>query len=170
MKNVLLIGLSSAALLYAASANGTIAATGDTTKPAQPAKIEQAGPTDNQIANDVDAKIALLKAELRLTPDQEKTWPTLQTALHDYGAAQLKKKIMAGRSTYESRHEHDGQSKSNDHPNDIAAMRSEVARLTLRAVSLSRLADAAEPIYGVLDDRQKHKLMQFMRSEFEKGR
>ncbi len=172
MKHFLLIGLSSAALLVAVCANG--AETSDAPTPAQPkaaaaALTEQTGPTDNQIANDVDARIAWLKAELRLTPDQEKKWSALRTALHDYGMGQSKS-LLAGRSAYESRHDRDDQGKGNARPNDLALMRDEASQLSLRSVSLSRLADAAEPIYSVLDNHQKHRLIQFIRPEFEIGR
>ncbi len=161
MKKQIVIVLSSLALTCAASINGAFAETGDA-KPPQPkaAQSDQTGPTDNQIANDVDARIAWLKAELRLTPDQEKNWPSLQTALHDYGIGQLKT-LVAGRSAYENRRDRE------DRPNDLAMMRDEATRLTLRAVSLQRLADAAEPLYGNLDNHQKHRLIQFMKTEFE---
>lgn len=39
--------------------------------------------TSNQVVDMADARIAQLKADLRLTPDQDKNWGSLQTALHD---------------------------------------------------------------------------------------
>ena len=39
--------------------------------------------------------------------------------------------------------------------------------LSARGASLKKLADAAEPLYGSLDDRQKHELFQFLRTDFE---
>jgi hypothetical protein len=170
MKTLSLTVLSCAALLVS-SLPGALAETSDAPKPAQPkaAQTDQAGPMDNQIANDVDARIAWLKAKLRLTPDQEKNWPGFQTALHDYGVGQVKS-LVAGRSAYENRHDRDDQGKTNGRPDDLALMREEASELSLRSVSLSRLADAAEPIYGVLDNHQKRRLIQFMRTEFEIGR
>jgi hypothetical protein len=44
------------------------------------------------------------------------------------------------------------------------------AGLTARGESLKKLADAVDPLYGSLDDRQKHELFQFLRTDFEKGR
>jgi hypothetical protein len=151
MKTYLLLALSSAALL------GTVHVNASRAETAPAAQADRAGPADNQIADDVDAKIAKLKADLRLTADQENNWSSLQTTLHDYGVDQFKT-IVAGRS---ARHDRD------DHPNDIAMMRSEADRLTARAASLKKLADAADPLYGSLDDRQKHRLVQFMQTEFE---
>lgn len=158
MKKKIIIGLSSLALACAASLNGAFAETGDAKPPQQKAApSDQTGPSANQIANDVDARIAWLKAKLQLTPDQEKNWSGLLTALHDYGVGQFKT-LMAGRSARRDRE---------DRPNDLGMMRDEATQLTLRAVSLQRLADAAESLYGSLDNHQKHRLIQFMRTEFE---
>ena len=78
----MIIGLAAAALIGSAQINGSFAQTADKTPPAQ--SEQKPGPAANQIANDVDARIALLEANLRLTVDQEKNWPGLQTAMHDY--------------------------------------------------------------------------------------
>ena len=40
-------------------------------------------PTSNQIVDQADARIAALKANLRLTPDEDKNWGTFQSALQD---------------------------------------------------------------------------------------
>lgn len=51
------------------------------------------GPTPAQMADNAaamsDARIAALKAGLKLTPDQEKLWPALETALNDYSAKRI---------------------------------------------------------------------------------
>ena len=39
--------------------------------------------TPNQIVDMADARIAQLKADLRLTPDQDKNWDAFRSALHD---------------------------------------------------------------------------------------
>ena len=41
--------------------------------------------TPNQVVDMADARIAQLKADLRLNPDQDKNWGSFQTALHDMG-------------------------------------------------------------------------------------
>jgi hypothetical protein len=166
MKKLLIIGLSSAALLAAIHADLSFAETNDNTAPVQSgsktdptAQAQRSGPSDNQIANDVDARIAKLKADLQLTSDQEKNWSGLQTVLHDHGVGELKN-LSGGRSSHMDR---DNQSQRND----IVMMRDEAAELNSKAASLKKLADAAEPLYGSLDDRQKHKLVQFMKIEVE---
>ena len=40
-------------------------------------------PTANQLVDQADSRIAALKADLHLTPDQDKNWGGFQSALHD---------------------------------------------------------------------------------------
>jgi hypothetical protein len=164
MKKFILIGLASAALTGFPLLNGSIAQTNDQTPAA--ASEQNAGPADNQIANEVDARIAHLKAHLNLSVDQEKNWPGLQSALHDYGVGQLKHAIE--NENRPSRREREQQAR--ERPNDIAVLRTMADNLTARGASLKKLADAAEPLYATLDDGQKHELFQFLRSDFEKRR
>lgn len=44
---------------------------------------ETAAVTPNQIVDAADARSAQLKADLRLTPDQDKNWGSFQTTMHD---------------------------------------------------------------------------------------
>jgi hypothetical protein len=180
MRSRFLTGLSSIAILAFVTA-----ASAQTASPA-PQQTEQneemtapKGPADNQIANDVDARIAQLKSSLRLTADQEKNWSGVQTALHDFGILQFKRRTDDGMRRY-NRHDRydrydrydrrDDRASQNERPDDIALMRKKADRLTEKAESLKTLANAAEPLYRVLDDRQKQKLMRFMSGEFEFGR
>jgi hypothetical protein len=162
MKKFILIGLASAALTGFPLVNDSIAQTYDKT-PAAPSE-QKAGPADNQIANEVDARIAQLKAHLNLSVDQEKNWPGLQSALHDYGVGQLKHAIES--EDHPSRRERARQAQ--ERPNEIAVLRTIADNLTARGAALKKLADAAEPLYGALDDRQQHELFQFLRTDFEK--
>ena len=173
MKKLLIAGLASAALTGAASFNVLHAQTNDNPPPAQaepmmkpsPAQAEAAaGPADNQIANDVDARIAQLKASLHLTVDQEKNWPDLQTALHEEGVGQLKAALESPERP--RRHDRKSQDRS-ERPDDIALLREMAASLAARGAALKKLADAADPLYASLDDRQKRELFQFLRSDFE---
>jgi hypothetical protein len=171
MRSRFLIGLSSIAILAFVTA-----ASAQTASPAPP-QTEQnedvtapKGPADNQIANDVDARIAQLKSSLRLTSDQEKNWSGVQTALHDSGILQFKHRADDGMRRYDRHDRYEDRASQNERPDDIALMRKKADRLTERAESLKTLANAAEPLYRVLDDRQKQKLMRFISGEFEFGR
>ena len=123
-------------------------------------------PPDNQIANEVDAQVALLKARLQLTVDQERNWPALQTALHDFGVARLSARTDE-RMRRDRRRDRDRREDAAERENDIALMRQEADALVARADALRKLADAADPLYGALDNRQKAKLMQFMARAFD---
>ncbi len=48
-------------------------------------------PSASEIADRVDARIAQLKAELRLNEDQAKNWPAVQSALHDIAIDRAKR-------------------------------------------------------------------------------
>ncbi len=173
MRKLRITGIASVALIGAASFNTSLAQISGNSPPPQaepmmkpsPAQMEPAtGPADNQIANDVDARIAQLKANLRLTVDQEKHWPALQTALHGDGIAQLKAGMESpGRLR---RHDREDRDRS-ERRNDIALLREMADSLTARGASLKELADAADPLYASLDNRQRRELFQFLRSDFE---
>jgi hypothetical protein len=106
-------------------------------------------PTAEDISAFGDARIAALHAGLKLTADQEKNWPALETALRDL--AKQRSERFAARA-------------SADRPADP------VARLSLRAdmmqqrgEALKKVADAAAPLYKSLDDAQKHRFVMLAR-------
>ncbi|WP_020174369.1 Spy/CpxP family protein refolding chaperone [Methyloferula stellata] len=92
----------------------------------------------------LDARVAALHAGLTLTPDQEKLWPPVETALR--GAAQT----MADRRKIW----HD-----EPRPADPVQFLKRVSEGALaRGEALKKLADAAGPLYATLSDEQKHRL------------
>lgn len=106
-------------------------------------------PTAEDISAFTDARIAALKAGLELTPDQEKNWPALETALRDN--AKMRSERFAARASAEK-------------PKDI------IDRLKLRGEtmtqtgnSLKSIADAAQPLYQSLNDAQKRRFAMLIR-------
>ena len=98
-----------------------------------------------------DARIAALKAGLKLSPDQEKNWPAVETVLRDL-AKQRAARMQAQRQRRD-------EARADNAPRDgIAMLRSRAEIMTERAAGLKRLADAAEPLYKSLDDGQKRRL------------
>jgi LTXXQ motif family protein len=169
MKKLMIIALSGAALIGSGAVAPSLAQTNDNTAPTQSqpnataaTQADRNGPPANQISNEVDARIAQLKASLRLTADQEKNWPGLQSAIRDYGVAEFKQPVT-GRSARSDRHR-------SDRPNDITRMRSNADEMTARAAMMKKLADATEPLYNNLDDWQRGKLFQFLGTHFRLGR
>ena len=101
--------------------------------------------TANQIVAQVDARTARVKADLRLTPEQEKNWPGLASALHDIGKNRADR-VIAFRTER-------GQQKDTD--DVIEYLNSHAKFLGERSADVKKLADAAQPLYASLDEQQK---------------
>ncbi|MGO3934083.1 Spy/CpxP family protein refolding chaperone [Rhodopseudomonas pseudopalustris] len=100
--------------------------------------------TAEQMVANSDAHIERIKRELSLTPEQEKHWGLFSSAMHylgQHGAERLTlRKARAQR----------------DPPDDIVEqMRNEAQFLYDRGADQRAVADAAEPLYASLDDKQK---------------
>ena len=100
--------------------------------------------TAEQIVANSDSNIERIKKELELTPDQEKNWTAFNSAMHylgHNGADRLNLRIAPAKR---------------DPPDDIIEqMRNEAQFLDDRAVDQRNVADAAEPLYASLNDKQK---------------
>jgi hypothetical protein len=100
-----------------------------------------------------DARIAGLKAGLKLTPEQEKNWPAVETAMRDL-AKQRADRMKDRGDRRASRQAGDNARRD---PDMIGRLRSGADAMTARADSLKKLADASEPLYKSLDDGQKRR-------------
>src|SRR5476651_2206806 len=112
-----------------------------------------------QIVANSDANIDRIKAELKLTPEQEKHWTGFNSAMHylgHNGADRLNLRIARAQR---------------DPPDDIIEqMRNEAQFLNDRAVDQRGVADAAEPLFASLDDQQKQIFIEEMvRLSHERG-
>jgi hypothetical protein len=105
-------------------------------------------PSANERAAFVDARIAGLKAGLKLGPEQEKLWPPVEAALRETAA-----KREARMDAF--RRERDQRQGSVD---AIERMRRRADMLTETGGDLKKVADAAAPLYAALDDAQKHRM------------
>ena len=115
--------------------------------------------TAEQIVASSDANIERIKAELNLTPEQEKHWTAFNSAMHylgHNGADRLNLRIARAKR---------------DPPDDIIEqMRNEAQFLDDRAVDQRNVADAAEPLFTSLDDKQKAIFIEEMvRLSHERG-
>ncbi len=120
----------------------------------QPAVLTQQGApqiTAEQIVTNSDANIERIKKELNLTPEQEKNWAGFNSAMHylgHNGADRLNLRVARAKR---------------DPPDDIIEqMRNEAQFLNDRAVDQRNVADAAEPLFASLDDKQKQIFIQEM--------
>jgi LTXXQ motif family protein len=115
--------------------------------------------TAEQIVANSDANIERIKNELKLTPEQEKQWTGFNSAMHylgHNGADRLNLRIARAKR---------------DPPDDIIEqMRNEAQFLNDRAVDQRNVADAAEPLFTSLDDKQKAIFIEEMvRLSHERG-
>jgi zinc resistance-associated protein len=100
-------------------------------------------PTAADVAAFADARIAALHAGLQLTPEQEKNWPALESALKDL-AKQRSERLAARASAAKPKT-----------PIERLALRAQ--RLTSRGAVLKKVADAAGPLYASLNADQQHR-------------
>lgn len=103
--------------------------------------------TAGQITDRAAARAAQLKADLRLTPEQQKNWSAFETAVVD-----MWKKRTEARIAW--RNAHDKQQVSIDL---IDEMRKDADQQIDQANARKKLADAAQPLYSSLDDQQKQR-------------
>ena len=103
--------------------------------------------TSSQITDQASARAAQMKADLRLTAEQEKNWPAFETAVVDTWKKQTEQQIAW-------RNAHATQQGSVDL---IDEMRKDADRQIDEANARKKLADAAQPLYSSLDDQQKHR-------------
>ncbi len=99
-----------------------------------------------------DARIAAVKAGLKLTPDQEKLWPPVETAVRDF--AKLRIDRANARMNAQGGDLQDAQ-KADD---PVTRLRDRADTMAASAAAMKRIADAADPLYKTLDDSQKRRL------------
>jgi hypothetical protein len=100
-------------------------------------------PSAEDISAFMDARIAALKAGLRLTPDQEKNWPAFESAVRDMAKAHVQRWAIR-------QHEQP--------PADpVERLQQRADALSNAAAGLKKLADTEGPLYKSLDDGQKHR-------------
>jgi hypothetical protein len=159
-------GAKSGSSAPAKAAKGTKTAKGSSTAAASSAKpvevLTQPGEpelTAEQIVANSDAYIDRIKTELHLTPEQERNWSAFNSAMHylgHNGAERLNLRIARAKR---------------DPPDDIVEqMRNEAQFLNDRAADQRAVADAAEPLFTSLDDKQKATFIEEMvRLSHERG-
>ena len=128
----------------------------------QPQVLTQAGApqlTADQIVATSDANIERIKKELNLSSEQEKHWSAFNSAMHylgHNGAERLNLRVARAQR---------------DPPDDIIEqMRNEAQFLNDRALDQRNVADAAEPLFASLDDKQKQTFInEMVRLSHERG-
>jgi hypothetical protein len=124
----------------------------------QPDAAPQRGPRGPSAEDRIaffEAHIAAVRAGLRLTPDQERLWPPVESAVRDMARQMVE--LRAQRQTQTA-------------PADPIERMARVGEMsTKRGQAMSRLADAARPLYASLTDDQKRRLRTLMRAPGRDG-
>jgi len=118
--------------------------------PRGPAETSQRWkPSAEDMGAFADARIASIRAGLKLTAEQEKNWPAMETALREVSKQRADR--FAARANA-------------DRPTDPVqrlAMRADA--MTQNGTALKKLADAAGPLYQSLDEGQKRRFVALAR-------
>lgn len=114
----------------------------------------------------LDARIAAVKAGLKLTPEQEKSWPAIESAVRDFAKARIENANAKAPAAADAKPA-DGKppaaadaSKADQPEQDdpVARLRQRAEHMAATAAALKRIADAADPLYKTLDEGQKRRL------------
>ena len=96
-----------------------------------------------------DAKIAAVHAGLKLTDDQEKLWPPVESAVRDF--VKIRVDRAKAREAMAAQPE-------DQRPDPVTRLRNRADRMAATSAALKKIADAADPLYKTLDDGQKRRL------------
>jgi hypothetical protein len=110
-------------------------------------RSDRVQPSANQIADQADARTAQMKVGLRLTPEQEKNWSGFETAMRDMGKKRADRQIAL----------REERAQRNGSVDVIEQMRKDADAQIERSNDWKKLADAAQPLYASLDERQKRR-------------
>lgn len=101
----------------------------------------------------LDARFAAVHAGLKLTPDQEKLWPPVESTIRD-AIAQAR----------DARHKMRAADEASENEDPIAHMRQRAEWQLTRAQNMIKITGAAEPLYASLNDDQKWRLHALLRA------
>lgn len=115
----------------------------------------------------LDAKLAGLKAGLKLTSDQDKLWPPFEAAVRD--AAQLHMEQMKSMMERMQKMRETMQGMSGDALSPIDRLQAMGQHLSARGAAIEKVAEAGKPLYESLDDSQKRRFVMLGRALFMMG-
>jgi hypothetical protein len=117
----------------------------------------------------LDAKLAGLKAGLKLTSDQDKLWPPFETAVRDAAKLHMEHMKSMMERMQKMRDMMEGMQKSEEKKSEgmnettapgqtmspVDRLEAMGQRMSEHGAAITKVADAAKPLYASLDDSQK---------------
>jgi len=146
MRKLVLTSFAAAFVATLGVSHFALAAAGDPPPPPPPPMGEMAPHLDHGFM--LDAKLAGMKAGLKLTADQEKLWGPFEAAVRDVAKTHEE-------DWRKMREMHEAE-KPGERPSPIDHMMMMSDRLARDAAELKQVAEAAKPLFDSLDDGQKH--------------
>jgi hypothetical protein len=104
----------------------------------------------------MDARIAIVKSALQLTPDQERYWPPIEEAIRSRAKARLTR--LEGVTTGAAERADRSPIENLRDRNPIEFLNRRADALTQRGADLKKLAAAWQPLYQTLTPEQKRRL------------
>ena len=98
-----------------------------------------------------DARIAAVHAGLKLSADQEKLWPPVESAVREFAKLRIDRANARMNAAQ-------GDSSQQGPDDPVARLRERADNMATSAAALKKIADAADPLYKTLDDGQKRRL------------
>ncbi len=127
--------------------------------PAQ-AQTKNNRPTLMQLVAHDEARIAQLKANLRISEEQERDWTGFETALKNIAKKRAERRL-ALMEEWDNRENENDRGKAMSH---AEALRKHAEALALRAEEVRAIADAAEPLSDKLNNWQRQQVDQIIRT------
>jgi hypothetical protein len=98
-----------------------------------------------------DARIASVHAGLKLTADQEKLWPPVETSVREFAKLRIDRANARMAAPQ-------GDSTAQKPDDPVSRLRERADNMANSATAMKKIADAADPLYKTLDDGQKRRL------------
>lgn len=104
-----------------------------------------------------NARLASIRAGLMLTPEQDKMWPQVESAVRDLVKLRADQRAQF-EALRESRNQTSGQPQDQTQPNPLDRLRMRGEAQMKHGEAIKKFAEAASPLYSSLNDDQKRRL------------
>ena len=148
MLKIVVVGTTALFLTASSIAN---AQSSQTSAPASPERLNAADRN-----NLMDMRIDLTKAALQLTPDQEKLWPAVESAIRARAEDRKARLAKIAETVGKRADENSVEAMRNRDP--IAFLQRRAEALAQRSADLDKLAEAWQPLYKTLSPEQRQRM------------
>ena len=116
----------------------------------------------------LDAKLAGLRAGLRLTSDQDKFWPPFETAIRDAAKVHMEQ-MRSAMERMRNMHETMMRGEPDEAVSPIDRLETIGQNMSARGAAIEKVAEAGKPLYASLDDSQKRRFVMLGHALFMVG-